>query len=100
MSIRSPRIKLEQFRYESYALLKQLKRSLQLLNSAAQLAAKESVISKTDPKIEHSNHDAMIGIRSISDRRSKINSLSPLFFFATGPRPWGNEDSPGTRSAQ
>ncbi|GBL81819.1 hypothetical protein AVEN_93564-1 [Araneus ventricosus] len=54
---------------------KQLHRSVQLLNSALQLAAKDSDISKTDPKIQHSKHDAVIGIRSISDRRSKINSL-------------------------
>ncbi|GBM66538.1 hypothetical protein AVEN_179162-1 [Araneus ventricosus] len=48
--------------------------------SAAQLAARDPVIFKTDPKIQHSNNDAMIGIRSSGDRRSKINS-----FFSTPP---------------
>ncbi|GBM26922.1 hypothetical protein AVEN_264768-1 [Araneus ventricosus] len=79
MSIRSSRIRLQQFRYESYDLLKQLHRSLQLLNSATQLASREPVISKTDPKIQHSKHDDRIGIRSISDRRSKNQLLSFLF---------------------
>ncbi|GBN43463.1 hypothetical protein AVEN_75055-1 [Araneus ventricosus] len=58
---------------EAYSFLTQLP------NSATQLAARDLVIFKTDPKIQHSKHDAMIGIRSISDRRSK-NQL-PSFLF-------------------
>ncbi|GBO36702.1 hypothetical protein AVEN_148962-1 [Araneus ventricosus] len=48
---------------------------LTLLLSATQLAAWDPVISKTDPKMQHSKHVAMIGIRSINDHRSKVNSL-------------------------
>ncbi|GBM21207.1 hypothetical protein AVEN_265813-1 [Araneus ventricosus] len=53
---------------------------------ATQLAARHPVASKTDPKIQHSNNDAMIGIRLrvIADRKSTPSflprrSLNPRF---------------------
>ncbi|GBL82406.1 hypothetical protein AVEN_252551-1 [Araneus ventricosus] len=56
--------KLEQFRSESYALLKQLKRSVQLLNSASQLAARDSVLLQPIRRSSTPKTNAKIGNRS------------------------------------
>ncbi|GBO23140.1 hypothetical protein AVEN_4786-1 [Araneus ventricosus] len=57
-----------------------------LSEKATQLAARDPGSFKTDPKIQHSNNDAMIGIRSrvIADRKSTFSfvprrSLNPRF---------------------
>ncbi|GBN18290.1 hypothetical protein AVEN_166926-1 [Araneus ventricosus] len=69
---------LEQFRSESYALLKQLKRSVQLLNSAPQLAARDSVLLPQIRRCSTPNANAKIGNRSKNDHRSQ----STLFSFS------------------
>ncbi|GBM99921.1 hypothetical protein AVEN_248278-1 [Araneus ventricosus] len=57
-----------------------------MLLAATQLVAWDPVTFKTDPKIQHSNKDPMIGIRSkvIADRKSTFSfllcrSLNPCF---------------------
>ncbi|GBO46174.1 hypothetical protein AVEN_174504-1 [Araneus ventricosus] len=70
MSIRSSRIKTRTVQIRELCSPEKVKTEaysfLTLFLSATQLAALDPVTSKTDPKIQHSNNDAMILIRSKS----------------------------------
>ncbi|GBN17769.1 hypothetical protein AVEN_16286-1 [Araneus ventricosus] len=61
-----------------------------MLLSAPQLATWDPVIPKTDPKIQHSKHDAMIGIRSIRDNQKKYydHRVKDLEEFEPGQVVW------------